>query len=108
MNEKRIIPLRRPDGIDDPRTEILRSGARRSIAQSRGHADPWLAGARARIVRHGHAPVRAIQTGIGPVEIARPKARDCGAAGEASAFASRLRSAGMGKTNTKPRRAPAG
>jgi hypothetical protein len=32
MNEKRVVPLRRKDEIDDPLTEILRSGARRPIA----------------------------------------------------------------------------
>jgi transposase-like protein len=35
------------------------------------HAD-----GRRRVVRHGHEPVREIQTGIGPVEVQKPKARD--------------------------------
>jgi hypothetical protein len=34
MNENRVIALRRKDEIDDPLTEILRSGARRLIAQA--------------------------------------------------------------------------
>jgi hypothetical protein len=34
---------------------------------------------RQRIVRHGHDPLRPIQTGIGPVEVEKPKARDRGA-----------------------------
>jgi hypothetical protein len=29
MNENRVVALRRPDEIDDPLTEILRSGAKR-------------------------------------------------------------------------------
>ena len=33
---------------------------------------------RARLVRHGHAPERAVQTGIGAVAVARPKVPDCG------------------------------
>ncbi len=37
---------------------------------------------RARLVRHGHAPEREIQTGIGPVPVARVKIRDRGATGE--------------------------
>ena len=37
---------------------------------------------RQRVVRHGHDPVRQIQTGIGPVEVQKPKARDRGAASE--------------------------
>ncbi len=31
---------------------------------------------RRRIVRNGHAPERQIQTGIGPVEVRRPRVRD--------------------------------
>src|SRR3954471_9571185 len=34
---------------------------------------------RARLVRHGHGPERAVQTGIGPVPVARVKIRDRGA-----------------------------
>lgn len=36
---------------------------------------------RDRLVRRGHGPLRTIQTGIGPVEVARAKIRDRGAAG---------------------------
>ena len=32
----------------------------------------------ARVVRHGHGPQRAIQTGVGPVEVRRAKVRDRG------------------------------
>ena len=42
--------------------------------------DLKLADGRDRLVRHGHGPERAIQTGIGPVE--RVKIRDRGAASE--------------------------
>jgi hypothetical protein len=77
--------------IDDPLTEILRSGARRLITQAVEiefdtflalNADLRLADGRERLVRHGHAPVRTIQTGIGPVEVQRPKARDRSAVAE--------------------------
>ena len=34
---------------------------------------------RQRVVRRGHDPARPIQTGIGPVEVSKPKARDRGA-----------------------------
>ncbi len=44
--------------------------------------DLKLADGRARVVRHGHGPVRTIQTGIGPVEVARAKIRDRGTAGD--------------------------
>src|SRR5438067_9876087 len=33
---------------------------------------------RDRVVRHGHGPHRAIQTGVGPVEVRRAKVRDRG------------------------------
>ena len=45
-----------------------------------GHAhlvDDW---GRRRIVRNGHAPERRVQTGIGPIEVQRPRVRDRGAA----------------------------
>ncbi len=89
MNENRVIALRQKGAIDDPLTEILRVGARRLIAQAveaefetflATYADLILPDGRQRVVRHGHDPVRAIQTGIGPVDVEKPKARDRGAA----------------------------
>jgi putative transposase len=91
MTENRVVHLRQKDEIDDPLTEILRSGARRLITQAVEiefdtflalNAGLRLADGRERLVRHGHAPVRTIQTGIGPVEVQRPKARDRGAVAE--------------------------
>lgn len=90
MSENKVVPLRQPEEIDDPLTEILRSGARRLIAQAveaefdafvASHADDKLPDGRQRVVRHGHDPVRTIQTGIGPIEVEKPKARDRGALG---------------------------
>ena len=89
MNENRVVALRQKGAIDDPLTEILRAGARRLIAQAveaefetflGANADLVLADGRQRVVRHGHDPVRAIQTGIGSVDVEKPKARDRGAA----------------------------
>ena len=88
MTENRVVSLRPEGEIDDPLTEILRSGARRLIAQAvEAEIDAFVASpaaltlpdGRQRIVRHGHDPVRTIQTGIGPVEVEKPKARDRGA-----------------------------
>lgn len=85
MHEDRVVSLRQKGVIDDPLTEILRAGARRLIAQAveaefetflADNADQLLADGRRRVVRHGHDPVREIQTGIGPVEVQKPKARD--------------------------------
>src|SRR5450432_2850755 len=88
MTENRVVALRQKGAIDDPLTEILRTGARRLIAQAveaefetflASHVELILPDGRRRVVRHGHDPVRAIQTGIGPVDVQKPKARDRGA-----------------------------
>jgi transposase-like protein len=91
MNENsNIVRLRQPDEIDDPLTDILRSGARQLLAQAveieaeaflAAMKDLKLADGRDRLVRHGHGPARTIQTGIGPVEVARVKIRDRAVAG---------------------------
>lgn len=88
MNENRVVALRQEGEIDDPLTEILRAGAKRLIAQAveaefeaflDAHADLALPDGRRRVVRHGREPARKIQTGIGLVEVEKPKARDRGA-----------------------------
>ena len=85
-----VIALRQPDAIDDPLTELAREGARRILAQVLiAEADAFVAlwkdlklpDGRDRVVRHGHGPHRAIQTGIGPVEVRRAKVRDRGDVG---------------------------
>jgi len=101
MSTTTIVSLRQPDEIDDPLTAVLRSGARRLLAQAiEAEADAFLAAmkgerlpdGRERVVRHGHGPERQVQTGIGPVEVQRPKLRDR-AAGEAGADRIRFTSA---------------
>src|SRR5215210_7415198 len=88
MSNTTVIPLRQPDTIEDPLTAIVRSGARRLLAQAvEAEAEAFLAGmkgvrlpdGRGRIVRHGHGPERVVQTGIGPVAARRVKLRDRGA-----------------------------
>jgi putative transposase len=87
-----IVPFRQPDAIDDPLTEVLRAGARQLLAQAvEFEAAAFLAArdnlrlpdGRPRLVRHGHGPERQIQTGIGPVSVARVKVRDRGVGSEA-------------------------
>ena len=101
MNENSVVSLRQKDEIDDPLTEILRTGARKLIVQAvEIEFDTFLAlnaglvlpDGRQRVVRHGHDPVRTIQTGIGPVEVQKPKARDraAPAAGERIRFTSAI------------------
>ena len=91
MNEdSTVVRFPQPDAIDDPLTAVLRSGARHLLVQAieaeaeaflAEMADRRLADGRARLVRHGHGPERTIQTGIGPVEVRRPKVRDRAPAG---------------------------
>ena len=80
-----VIPLRQPEAVDDPLTAVLRSGARRLLSQAiEAEAEAFLAlmkgvqlpDGRDRVVRHGHAPERVVETGIGPVEVQRVKLRD--------------------------------
>ena len=80
-----ILPFRQSGRIDDPLTEIAREGARRMLAEAlvaeadafvAGFSEERLADGRQRIVRHGFGPERQLQTGIGAVEVRRPKVRD--------------------------------
>ena len=66
MTENRVVALRQKGAIDDPLTEILRTGARRLIAQAveaefetflASTAELVLPDGRRRVVRHGHDPV---------------------------------------------------
>jgi putative transposase len=75
------------DVVDDPLTEVLRSGAQRLLVQAiEAEAEAFLAlmadwkleDGRSRFVRHGHGPERSIQTGIGAVPVQRVKIRDRG------------------------------
>ena len=80
-----VVPFRQVNSVDDPLTEIAREGARRMLAVAMGveadafvaqHSGVALPDGRQRVVRHGHGPMRRIQTGVGPLEVQRPKVRD--------------------------------
>jgi putative transposase len=66
-----LVTLHQLDAVEDPLTAILRSGARRLLAQA--EAETFLAemrelrlpDGRERLVRHGYGPERLVQTGIG-------------------------------------------
>ena len=101
-SDSTVVPLRQPDEVDDPLTAVLRSGARRLLAQAvAAEAEAFLAAlqdrrlpdGRERVVRHGHGPERLVQTGLGPVPVRRVKLRDRGAGvdgGERVRFTSTL------------------
>jgi transposase-like protein len=87
-----VVPLRQPEETEDALTAVLRSGARRLLAQAvEAEAEAFLAtmkdmrlpDGRERLVRHGLGPERLMQTGIGPVPVRRVKLRDRGASLEA-------------------------
>jgi len=80
-----IVPFRHSESIEDPLTCIAREGARRMLAEAlvaeadafvAGYSDERLADGRQRVVRHGFGPERTIQTGIGSLDVRRPKVRD--------------------------------
>ena len=100
-NDTDIIALRQPESLDDPLTEIARDGARRMLAAAlRAEADAFVAqhveevlpDGRQRVVRHGYGPERSIQTGIGALDLRRPKVRDraAGPADEKVRFSSAI------------------
>ena len=92
MEEGTVVPLPRPGATlaDDPLLAVLRDGARRMLAQAiEAEVEVFLAAhagladdqGRRRLVRNGHAPARPIQTGIGSIEVRRPRVRDRGDGG---------------------------
>jgi putative transposase len=94
MKEDTVVALPRPGSsvADDPLLAVLREGAKRMLMQAieaeveaflTTYADQTDDRGRHRVVRNGHAPERQIQTGIGPLEVRRPRVRDRGAAAEA-------------------------
>ena len=97
-----ILPLRQPGSVEDPLTEIAREGARRMLATAleaevetflEGFMEERLPDGRQRVVRHGYGPERRIQTGIGALEVRRPKVRDRAAdtqSGETVRFTSHI------------------
>ena len=86
MAKDNVIDLKKPEPfIDDPITDILRSGARQLLAQAlefevasflSQYADLNDAQGRKRITRNGYLPEREIQTGIGLVPVKVPRIRD--------------------------------
>jgi transposase-like protein len=100
-SDSTVVPLRQCEETEDPLTAILRSGARRLLAQAvEAEAEAFLArmkgvqlpDGRERVVRHGLGPERLVQTGIGPVAVQRVKLRDrgAGANGERIRFSSAI------------------
>jgi len=80
--EIRIAPT--PTG-QDILTDLLRDGARRMLAQAvEAEVASWIDDhahlkddqGRRQVVRNGHHPERAIQTGLGEIEVQQPRVHD--------------------------------
>ena len=94
--EIRIVPLA---PSQDVLTDLLRDGARRLLAQAiEAEVAAWIDDhahlkddqGRRQVVRNGHLPERAIQTGIGAVEVQQPRVRDRRPADQREAFTSAI------------------
>lgn len=84
MTNDTVVDLPQPGQIEDPLTELLRSGARKLLqgaieaevaellADFSGQTD---ADGHAAVVRNGYLPERDIVTGVGPVSVKVPKVR---------------------------------
>jgi transposase-like protein len=97
MTKGKVIELRGPEGTRDALTELLRTGARKLLEEAvtaeleeflAAHRERRLPDGRAQVVRNGFLPEREIQTGIGPLSVRVPRARDRG--GEGFSFSSSL------------------
>ena len=86
MPKDNVIELKKPEPfVDDPITDVLRTGARKLLTEAlEAEIEGFLAQYRdlrdtqdrQRLVRNGYLPERQIQTGIGPVSVKVPRARD--------------------------------
>lgn len=87
MSQDNVIDFRKPEQIEDPLTELLRTGAKRLIQQAveaelnellTAHAGETNPEGRAAVVRNGYLPEREVMTGVGPVGVKVPKVRSRG------------------------------
>jgi putative transposase len=86
MAKDNVIEFKKPETfVDDPITDILRTGARKLLVEAleieiedflSQYKDLRDDRDRRRVVRNGYLPDREIQTGIGPVSVKVPRARD--------------------------------
>ena len=92
MIQDNIVKFAEPGAFEDPLTEVLRSGARKLLADAieaevsdflDRHSRVLTEEGQQRLVRHGHLPERDIMTCIGPVGVRAPRVRDRLGQGEA-------------------------
>ena len=84
MSKGNVVSIQEPSGPRDALTDVLRSGARRLLAEAiEAEVEEYLAQyqevdeqGRRRVVRNGYLPERDIQTGLGGVTVKVPRTRD--------------------------------
>jgi transposase-like protein len=86
MTKDNVIEFKKPEPfVEDPITDVLRTGARKLLTEAlEAEIEGFLSQYRdlrdnqdrQRVVRNGYLPEREIQTGIGPVAVKVPRARD--------------------------------
>jgi len=86
MTQDNLVELKKPEAfVDDPLTAIVRKGAREILAKAlETEIDNFLSRYSSlkddkggqRVTRNGYLPKRDIQTGVGPVTVKVPRARD--------------------------------
>ena len=100
MEESTTLPIAGPmPGVQDLLTDLLRDGARRLLAEAveaevlawiDAHAHLKGHDGRRQVVRNGHLPERAIQTGLGEVQVKQPRVHDRRPADEREKFTSAI------------------
>ena len=107
MQKSKVVELKNPAFVDSL-TEVLRSGARRLIAEAieaefesfLSSVSESLCDGKQRVVRNGYLPEREILTGIGAIKIQVPRVRDRGEKGDKISFNSALIPPYMRRTAT--------
>jgi len=94
-----VFPASSEPSVDDPLTDVIRRGAKTLLAQAvEAEVEQWVADhahltdarGHRQVVRNGYARPREIVTGIGPVEVTRPRVHDRRPDGEREVFASKI------------------
>ena len=91
MDQSNVIPISNPqESSTDALTAVLRQGAQQLLTKAlEAEIENLLSqyshlkdqGSLAQVVRNGYLPERAIQTGIGPVQVKVPRIKDHGGSG---------------------------
>jgi putative transposase len=100
VDQSTTLPIAGPTtGSHDVLTELLRSGARRLLAEAvEAEVAAWIdarahlkdEAGRRQVVRNGYLPEREIQTGLGDVEVKQPRVHDRRPAHERERFTSAI------------------